>query len=272
MVMRISKNRSDEQGSGGGGRSPGLELWLKDGDQAIVQIVSSGDPSENEKDADTRLDDFYIHTIQTQSDTGGRAFRQLLCNPLTYNSDDECPHCADGKNPGHQFGIWCYVYYILHNDQRQDDWEPIKNNTGVVKYKQTVNNFMVFAKGFGRGDYLWNQVADIYNEQEGLNKFITRIKRSGSGLRDTSYVIAVTNQAATWSDEQLGIASQLPPVKEFFSRKYGAVESDPESLMEETNVTAKNQAVPAVSDNVQIETLLDSGKKIESLLDDEELF
>jgi len=260
MVMRISRNRQDERG--GGDRSPGLELWLKDGDQAIVQIVSSGDPAENEEDADTRIDDFYIHTIQTTTDAGGRSFRQILCNPLTYNSDAECSYCEDGKNPGHQFGIWCYVHYILHSERRQDDWEEVKTRGGVARYKQSVDNFMVFAKGFGRGDYLWNQVADIYNEQEGLNKLLTRVKRSGSGLRDTSYVIASTNQAAKWEDDVITRAGQLPPIKEFFARKYSAFTANPEEAMEESSVTVKDAETPAIS----------SKENIEDLLDDEGLF
>ena len=258
MVMRISTNRQQETGGRqSGGSSPGLELWLKDGDQALVQIVSSGDPADNPSEVDSRIDDFYIHTIQSTSDSGGRAFKQFLCEPLTYETDDDCEHCADNKNPGHQFGMWCYVYYILHNEQRQDDWEEVQNRGGVTRYKQTVNNFMVFAKGFGRGDYLWNQVSDIYNEQEGLNNFQTRIKRNGSGLRDTSYVIASTNAKAEWPDDLLDRGGQLPTIKDFFSRKYGAVKADAEELLDVSAVSVKDEKTPAVSKETDIADLLD---------------
>lgn len=211
-IKKISQRREEEKINQPG--QGGLELWLRDGDVAKVSIVATGD------DEDIRLDDFWAHTLQTTSDSGGTTWTSRYCDRML-NENESCLLCEKGDSkPGHKFGFWCYVHEIFHDKQTNESWEKFTSPSGTIKYKEVVNEFKVFTRGFGSRDYLWNQLVDIYNEDNALNKWVTRIGRKGSGKEDTNYIISSTRDKINLSKELLEEAKELPPIREFFQKRY----------------------------------------------------
>ena len=84
-IGSINQRRSEDKANRNNGTN---ELWLRDGDIAYVSIVPSGD------DGDERLDDFYVHTIQSTGDSGQRIFTTKYCEKLSQDSELSCQSCA----------------------------------------------------------------------------------------------------------------------------------------------------------------------------------
>lgn len=208
MVNKINKNLEADRAKSASG---GMELWLKDGDNAFVALIASGEPN------DARLDDFYVHGEPSTGDSGKRMWRTFFCNQTV---GERCDKCEADNKPGHQFGIWCYVYYVLHAKRDNPSWEEKTSASGETKYKENVNDFRVFARGFGMRQYLWDQLVDIFNEEGNLTKKIVRIRRTGSGQNDTSFGIILTGTKVTLSEEAIAAAAKLSPIKDFFKKKY----------------------------------------------------
>jgi len=210
-IKKIQQRRDDEKSSSGGS---GRELWLKDGDEAFVSILASGD------EEDDRLDDLYIHSLQFTRDDGSTGWRTAMCQ----KENGECSHCADDR-PGHQFAMWVYAHSIFHPNQGDSSWTEQKDRRGTVRYRENIGEIRVFTRGFGRADYLWNMLVDVYNLHDGLNNTIVRIKRTGSGPRDTSYnITGVPAAEKTYQipEEAQGEIEKLPPIKEFFVSRESA--------------------------------------------------
>ena len=97
--------------------------------------------------------------------------------------------------------------------------EQIEGPSGKQLFKETVNDFKVIALTFGRNDYLFNQLIDVYNDWGSLNKGVIRIKRTGAGMYDTSYTISPTARTA----EVPEMEEELAPVREYFKERYSAI-------------------------------------------------
>lgn len=190
------------------------ELRLKDGDTAFVNIVPSG------KTEDIRLGSFYTHRISGISVKGKPFQADVLCRlrtnvdskPDNPTLEDTCTYCDQGVNARQKFGFWVWVYCVLRNSQNTDKenpWEEFVLPAGQRVYKQTVNDYWIFAQGFGQKDYLWNQVKDIYNDSGALNKRTVRIRRTGSGRDDTSYSITILADEVEGLDVPLKV-KELP--------------------------------------------------------------
>lgn len=95
-----------------------------------------------------------------------------------------------------------------------------KRASGEVQYKEDINDFRVFSHGFGSKDYLFNQVVDIFNEYGSLNKYVIRIKRTGSGMKDTSYAITSTTKIFELPKEMQTKVKELPGIREFFKKQW----------------------------------------------------
>ena len=63
----------------------------------------------------------------------------------------------------------------------------------------------------------------FYNDWGQLDKGVIRIKRSGSGMLDTSYAISATARDMEIPDDKFEEQSDLPAVKEYFKDRYGSV-------------------------------------------------
>ena len=203
-IGRIQEAR-ETRSQGGSSGVPGREIWFRDGDQAFLSSVATGE------EGDTNLDDLYMYTYNS-----GSRWVNLLDDP-----DVDKSGIPDNTRPSHKFSFCAYVHEIIHNERRNDDWEVIQGPGGKKLYKEVINDFRIVSLTFGRSDYIWNQLVDIYNDWNGLNKGVMRIKRTGTGMFDTSYQLAGTaRQEEIPSDEEEKIAD-LPTVKEYFKSRYG---------------------------------------------------
>ena len=183
---------------------PHREIWFKDGDQAFITPVATG--NEN----DERLDDIYMYTFRQEN-----RWTNLL-------KDDSVDTSVVPENirPSHKFAFWGYVHEIIHPDRRQDSWVEIEGPAGRKLYKEEVNDFRIVALTFGRSDYIWNQLVDIYNDWGTLDKGIIRIKRTGVGMYDTSYVIAATAREDELPSDKLQAIDELQTIKSYYKERY----------------------------------------------------
>lgn len=209
-VKGVQSKREEEKKQNGRTQDGVLELWLRDGDQATLTILASG------REDDLRLDDFYSHSVTYKNDDGSSGRKDVYC---TKGTDDKCQYCAVNDRPNHRFAFWCYVYYILHNTKRDDEWKEETSATGDVKYREEVNSIRVFSRGFGRGDYIWNQVVDIFSETGDLRKQLIRLKRMGSEMQDTTYTFILGSKASKIPDDVAVKSKVLEPIKEFYKQK-----------------------------------------------------
>ena len=205
-IARIQESREVPKGATPE-QSLRKEVWFKDGDQAFVTSVATGEEGDN------KLDELYLYTYKS-----GTRWINLL-------SDDgiDTSVVPDDSRPSHKFAFWTYVHEILHADKRVDDWEEIAGPGGKKMYKETVNDFRIVSLGFGRSDYIWNQLVDVYNDWNGLNKGVIRVRRTGSGMYDTSYSLAATARDAEIPDDRLAEVAELPDIKVYFRERYGGV-------------------------------------------------
>ena len=208
-ITKIQTKRENRyQGGQEDNRLPGRELFFKDGDQTFMAPLATGD--EN----DTNLDEIYMYTYRE-----GQRWMNILDDPEVDTS--QVP--ADTR-ASHKFAFWAYVFEVVHNEARNEDWEPVSGPGGRKMFKETINDYRMVALTFGRSDYIWNQLVDVYNDWGGLDKGVIRIKRTGAGMQDTSYAIAAT----TRKDEVPEDADEdsLPTVREYFKGRYGGFTSN----------------------------------------------
>ena len=186
--------------------TPFREIWFRDGDQAFVTSVATG------ADDDVLLDEISLYTFRS-----GTRFVNLLNE---YGID--LSSVPGDVRPSRKFAFWTYVHEIIHGERRDDSWEAIDGPGGRKMYKEVVNDYKIVCLGFGRNDYLWNQLVDVFNDWDSLDKGVMRIKRTGAGL-DTSYAIATTARDSEIPADALMAKDDLPPIKEYFRERYGAL-------------------------------------------------
>ena len=151
-ITKIQTKRENRyQGVQEDNRLPGRELFFKDGDQAFMAPLATGD--EN----DTNLDEIYMYTYRE-----GQRWMNILDDPEVDTS--QVP--ADTR-ASHKFAFWAYVFEVVHNEARNEDWEPVSGPGGRKMFKETINDYRMVALTFGRSDYIWNQLVDVYNDWGG---------------------------------------------------------------------------------------------------------
>ena len=207
-IGRIQEQR-ETRSQGGSNGVPGREIWFRDGDQAFLSSVATGE------EGDTNLDELYMYTYNS-----GNRWVNLLDD-----EDVDKSGVPDNQRPSHKFAFWAYVHEIIHNERRNDDWEVVNGPGGKKLYKETINDFRIVSLTFGRSDYIWNQLVDLYNDWGGLNKGVMRIKRTGTGMFDTSYQLAATARQEEIPEDAEEKISDLPTVKEYFKSRYGGQQS-----------------------------------------------
>ena len=187
-------------------RSANQEIWFKDGDQAFLSPIATGD--EN----DTNLDEIYMYTFKNADNR----WTNRLQDDSIDNSD-----VPSNIRPAHKFAFWAYVHEIIHPEKKNDSWEELAGPAGRKVFKELVNDFRVIALTFGRSDYIWNQLVDVYNDWGGLNKGVMRVKRTGTGMYDTSYTLAATARASEIPEDKLAEVADLPSIRGYFLERYG---------------------------------------------------
>ena len=203
ISMIQTKRENRYQGGQDDNRMPGREIFFKDGDQAFLSPIATGD------EGDTNLDEIYLYTYRD----GNR-----WMNILDDSEVDTSMVPADTR-ASHKFAFWAYVHDVVHTEARNDEWEPVSGPGGRKMFKETVNDFRVVCLTFGRSDYIWNQLVDVYNDWGGLDKGVVRIKRTGAGMQDTSYAIAATTRKDEIPED--ADDDSLPSIKEYFKSRYG---------------------------------------------------
>ena len=207
-ITRIQKSRDDSRRPTQE-RERGKEVWLKDGDQIFCTSIATGD--EN----DTLLDEIYMYTFRV-----GTRWVNLLKNAKV-DLETIKQHVPEDTRPSHKFAFWAYVYHIIHAEKRVDDWEEVEGPAGKKMFKETVNDFRIISLGFGRSDYVWNQLVEVYSDWGGLNKGVIRAKRTGSGMFDTSYSVTSTPRKEEIPSDKLKEVKDLPAIKDYYMERYG---------------------------------------------------
>ena len=213
-ISRIQSNRDDSRRPAQEDRVATREVWLKDGDQVFLSSIATGD--EN----DTFLDELYLYTFRL-----GNRWTNVLRDERVDTSG-----VPEDTRPSHKFAFWAYIHNIIHMEKRNDDWESIEGPGGKRMYKEIINDFRIVSLSFGRGDYVWNQLVDIYSDWGGLNKGVMKIKRTGTGAYDTSYSIQATPKKDEIPEDKQKEFGDLEPIKDYFFERYGeAVIAEQES-------------------------------------------
>ena len=216
-ISRIQKLREDFKDTRNGGlprAERGKEVWLKDGDQIFLSSVATGDENDN------LLDELYLYTFRD-----GNRWTNVLKDDRVDSSG-----VPEDVRPSHKFAFWAYVHNIIHMEKRNDDWESIEGPGGRKMFKEIINDFRIVSLSFGRGDYVWNQLVDVYSDWGGLNKGVMKIKRTGTGAYDTSYSIQATPKKDEIPEDKQKEFGDLEPIKDYFFERYGeAVIAEQES-------------------------------------------
>mgnify|MGYP003144426328 CR=1 FL=1 len=207
-ISKIQATRVESWQNKGTESAPRREIWFKDGDQAFITPIATGDEGDN------MLDELYLYTYQS----GGRWVNLLS------DADVDTTMVPDTQRPAHKFAFWGYVHEIVHTDKRTEDCVEVSGPGGRKLFKEEVNDFRVITLTFGRSDYIWNQLVDIYHDWGTLDKGVLRIKRTGTGMYDTSYTIAATARDAEVPDD--ADSSDLPTIREYFLSRYGGAPPD----------------------------------------------
>tara|TARA_R110000824_G_scaffold10853_7_gene47486 strand:- start:242 stop:931 length:690 start_codon:yes stop_codon:yes gene_type:complete len=207
-ISRIQKLREDFKDTRNGGlpmAERGKEVWLKDGDQIFLSSVATGDENDN------LLDELYLYTFRD-----GNRWTNVLKDDRVDSSG-----VPEDVRPSHKFAFWAYIHNIIHMEKRNDDWESIEGPGGRKMFKEIVNDFRIVSLSFGRGDYVWNQLVDVYSDWGGLNKGVMKIKRTGTGAYDTSYSIQATPKKDEIPEDKQKEFGDLEPIKDYFFERYG---------------------------------------------------
>ena len=228
-IGRIQAKRSESRNPQSN-LPPMREVWFKDGDQAFVTPVASGE------DGDNLLDEIYLYTYKS-----GQRWITLLSD-----KDVDTSGVPDNYRPSHKFAFWGFVHEIIHPEKRADDWIEVAGPNGRKLYKEEVNDFRVIGLSFGRSDYIWNQLVDVYSDWGALNKGVLRVKRTGTGMYDTSYTIAATARDSVIPDEQQNGKDDLPPIKEYYKTRYGGQSQNSTA----GKVSVKEEASESSDDNL----------------------
>ena len=187
---------------------PSQEFYFRDGDQAFIAPIATG----NE-------DDKYFDNVEMY--TWPKAMGGF--NNLLKHDSVDAGDVPEDVNASQKFTFWAYVFEVIHSTLtergREAGWEPIKAPTGKQLYKEDVNAFKIISLSYGRNEYVFNQLYDIYNDWGSLNKGIIRIKRTGTGMQDTSYTIAATTRELKVPEPE----NELPTIEQYYLERYSEV-------------------------------------------------
>ena len=220
-IAKIQQLRDDFR-TGASTFATGKEVWLKDGDQAFVSSVATGAPDDN------MIDEFYMFTFRDNN----RWTNVLKDDAVDYS------HVPEDVRPSHKFAFWAYVHEIMHEDKRNDSWESVQGPAGKTLFKEVVDDFRIITLGFGRSDYVWQQLVQVYEDWGSLDEGVIRIKRTGAGAMDTSYSLSTTSRNLDIPTDKGEDVEDLPTIHAYFLERYGGAESSTS-----TNGTAKGEGL-----------------------------
>jgi len=203
MGINDIQKRRDEMPTGSG---DSREIFLKDGDNAFMIPVGTGD------DGDPYLADFEMYNYQV-----GTGWGNVLVDP-----DVDASGVPDGIKPRAKWGLWGYCLDVLHSDKRKDEWTEMTDRAGRTVFREKVNDFRFITMGFGQSSVYWNMLVGIYMNGS-LNNNVISFSRTGKGMNDTSYNVIKTEREDTIPEEKLAEieAGDVPSVRGFLKERYG---------------------------------------------------
>ena len=188
------------------------ELFLKqDGDQAFIKAKATGTPE------DPCLAEIRLPTFRED----GR-WQSVL-----HTEDGPADEVPEGSIPSRKFALWAYVSEVIHPEKPKTglagdlDWEEKSMPSGKTMFVEPINDFKIITLSFGRGRYLWNELVDIYNDWQGLDKGVLRIKRNGLSTDTTYTITAVSDKTIEIPEDKIKEMSELTPLDEYFAGRYG---------------------------------------------------
>lgn len=175
---------------------PELRLY-NDGEIAVFRILS-----------DEPLDvDF--HEIMDKSISGRPIY--TFCKR---GDNEPCDMCDNQVGTmARLFMFWTYVIRILHPNQNKDGtWEAVTSGTKTM-YQENVNSVRLFKSKFGKGQYLWKDFYEFYEENATWKDREFAFKRRGaSGDRNTTYKLSGLDKSPI-PNEISDLMGKLPPLE-----------------------------------------------------------
>ena len=198
------QGREDE-----GPRAEIKEIFAKDGDQIFATSAATGNND------DTLFSEYRLYTFEN-----GRYFTNVLDDERVDTSN--IPPNKDGtaRGSGRKFAFWAYIHHILHTTKTSSDMVEVAGAGGRKLFKEEVNDYRILSFSFGRGSANWNQVFDIYEDWDSLDKGIIKIKRSGVGL-DTTYAISTTLKTEEIPENRVPEIATLTPIMDYMFGRHG---------------------------------------------------
>lgn len=187
------------------------ELWLKENDQVYVTSLYSG----NEEGSSPYFSLFFSRNETIKYDTGKEYVKKLF---LAENEEDVPEQYK--RESRSQLGLWVFVHFILHETNMvsgkiQENWKEEKSASGVVRYKEEVNDYKLYLGGLGKDQSFWNQLVDIYNEEGSLDKKTLRIGKRGKGINTFYSIATAPGKVLMIPKEKVDESKELQSVLEY---------------------------------------------------------
>ena len=194
IQQRVSSN---DQPTSTGDRK---EIWINDKEQMFFTAVATG------HDDDVHMDDYYRYGFQS----GNRWNYILQDERLDYKSI-----IPEGLRAQHMFGLWIYVYDVIHVEKKVETWDETETADGRKVFVEHVNDFRILTLSFGMGDAYWNKLVNIYSEWGTLDKGVLRLSRVGT-QRNTTYDIMPTTRELEIPEDRQKEIKDLDQIKDYF--------------------------------------------------------
>jgi hypothetical protein len=190
------------------------ELWLKDGDQAFLTILTDEKEDEEGNYVDNLFSSYFVRRQNITTDTGKVYPRKFFVGEKWDDIPDE--YVAQ-KVVSEQIGFWAYVYYVLHekrNDKVKgnEEWKEEKAPGGSTRFKEEVNDFKIYLGGLGQKRSFEGELNGIYNDVGSLDGMVCRLSKTRTGKMPTDivYNIRETTKKSVVPKEKKDEIASLP--------------------------------------------------------------
>ena len=187
-------------------------LIIRENDQIFFTCVAS------ERDDKDYLDDVYRYYLTDER-------RYLL-----KHEDVDDSNVPEGTRAQHLLSMWVYVYYVLHEERRNNSWAEIETEAKKKMFKEDINDYKIIDFGYGRRNpddetyenYQKFLTAIEYNKGY---KGIVKIRKTGVGL-GTEYHITGEHSENKIPENRKREMLGLTPIMEHYLETYGGVKKD----------------------------------------------
>lgn len=189
------------------------------------------------------VDDFFwawFHPVPSTSRLGKKFTRLMYC---THQDGEDCQYCAktgeDVSSVKRRLFFWVYVYDILHNKRKNDEWEGIEY-LGDKYWKEPVNAPRILETGPGFNGTIENKFIHWAKRFKGtISDRDYEWTRTGDSFHDTSYdLVPIEDSKSELSDEQQEVKGKLKPLEEIIiEERKPKAESEEEGSSEDEDST-----------------------------------